>query len=104
MKLTPPLDGLTLQQLRYFSAVAAGETFADSAALIGISQSALSQGIARLEQVTGSRLLERDGRRRRLTDAGEAVAASSCAGLSVSRAEDRSAVSAFSELWPSLTG
>ncbi|NND03191.1 MAG: LysR family transcriptional regulator [Acidimicrobiia bacterium] len=68
------LEGLTLQQLRYFNAVAEGETFADAAALIGISQSALSQGIARLEQVTGTRLLERDGRRRRITDAGELVA------------------------------
>ena len=68
------LEGLTLQQLRYFNAVAAGETFADAAALIGISQSALSQGVARLEQVTGTRLLERDGRRRRITDAGELVA------------------------------
>ena len=68
------LEGLTLQHLRYFNAVAEGETFADAAALIGISQSALSQGIARLEQVTGTRLLERDGRRRRITDAGELVA------------------------------
>lgn len=67
-------EGLTLQQLRYFNAVAEGDTFADAAALIGISQSALSQGIARLEQVVGERLLERDGRRRRLTDAGELVA------------------------------
>lgn len=75
MNRTPPLDGLTLQQLRYFAAVATGETFADAADHIGISQSALSQGIARLEQVTGSRLLERDGRRRRLTEPGEAVAA-----------------------------
>ncbi len=68
-------EGLTLQQLRYFNAVAEGETFADAAASIGISQSALSQGIARLEQVLATRLLERDGRRRRLTDAGERVAA-----------------------------
>ncbi len=68
------LEGLTLQQLRYFNAVAEGDTFADAAAMIGISQSALSQGIARLEQVTGSRLMERDGRRRRLTTAGELVA------------------------------
>lgn len=68
------LEGLTLQQLRYFNAVAEGETFADAAALIGISQSALSQGIARLEQVMGTRLLERDGRRRRVTDSGELVA------------------------------
>jgi len=75
MDRTPPLDGLTLQQLRYLAAVSTGETFADSADHIGISQSALSQGIARLEQVAGSRLLERDGRRRRLTEAGEAVAA-----------------------------
>lgn len=67
-------EGLTLQQLRYFNAVAEGETFADAAATIGISQSALSQGIARLEQVAGARLLERDGRRRRLTDTGDLVA------------------------------
>ncbi|MCP3975497.1 MAG: LysR family transcriptional regulator [bacterium] len=69
------LEGLTLQQLRYFNAVAEGETFADAADIIGISQSALSQGIARLEQVAGARLLERDGRRRRLTDTGALVAA-----------------------------
>lgn len=68
------LEGLTLQQLRYFNSVAEGDTFADAAAIIGISQSALSQGIARLEQVMGARLLERDGRRRRLTSAGELVA------------------------------
>jgi len=68
------LEGLTLQQLRYFNSVAEGETFADAAATIGISQSALSQGIARLEQVMDARLLERDGRRRRLTNAGELVA------------------------------
>jgi len=68
------LEGLTLQQLRYFNSVAEGGTFADAAAVIGISQSALSQGIARLEQVMGARLLERDGRRRRLTNAGELVA------------------------------
>ena len=68
------LEGLTLQQLRYFNSVAEGDTFADAAAIIGISQSALSQGIARLEQVMGARLLERDGRRRRLTNAGELVA------------------------------
>ncbi len=68
------LEGLTLQQLRYFNSVAEGDTFADAAAIIGISQSALSQGIARLEQVVGTRLLERDGRRRRLTNAGELVA------------------------------
>jgi LysR family cyn operon transcriptional activator len=68
------LEGLTLQQLRYFNSVAEGDTFADAAATIGISQSALSQGIARLEQVMGARLLERDGRRRRLTNAGELVA------------------------------
>ncbi len=68
------LEGLTLQQLRYFNAVAEGDTFAGAAAAIGISQSALSQGIARLEQVAGVRLLERDGRRRRLTEAGALVA------------------------------
>lgn len=68
------LEGLTLQQLRYFNSVAEGDTFADAATTIGISQSALSQGIARLEQVVGARLLERDGRRRRLTNAGELVA------------------------------
>jgi LysR family cyn operon transcriptional activator len=68
------LEGLTLQQLRYFNSVAEGDTFADAAATIAVSQSALSQGIARLEQVVGARLLERDGRRRRLTNAGELVA------------------------------
>ena len=68
------LEGLTLQQLRYFRAIADGETFADAAAQIGISQSALSQGIAKLEKVAGVPLLEKAGRRRRLTTAGERVA------------------------------
>jgi len=68
------LNGLTLAQLRYFAAIADGGTFEDAAAVLGISQSALSQGIARLEGITGTRLLERDGRRRRITDTGALVA------------------------------
>ncbi len=69
------LHSVTLQQLRYLDAVAQGSTFSEAADDLYVSQSALSQGLGRLEALVGTDLFEIDGRRRRLTDAGRRVAA-----------------------------
>ena len=68
------LSAVTIQQLRYIAAVASHDTFGDAADALFVSQSALSQGLARLEALAGMPLFETDGRRRRLTEAGERVA------------------------------
>ncbi len=65
---------LALQQLRYIDAVADGTSFGDAADELRISQSALSQGLARLEEALGAGLFEPDGRKRRLTAEGRLVA------------------------------
>ena len=70
------LTALSLQQLRYLDAVASGATFGDAADDLFVSQSALSQGLARLEQLVSVPIFETDGRRRRLTDAGGELARS----------------------------
>ena len=59
----PPLQ-LTTQQLEYLVAIARHDTWAEAAADVGVSPSALSQGIAELERRVGVDLFERDGRRR----------------------------------------
>lgn len=71
----PPLPNLTLAQLEYLTAVADAPTWTAAAASIGVSTSALSQGLSELERRLGLALFERDGRRRALTAAaGEVVA------------------------------
>jgi len=55
---------LTTQQLEYLVAVARHGTWAEAAAALGVSPSALSQGIAELERRLGIALFARDGRRR----------------------------------------
>lgn len=65
----------SLRQLEYLRAVASERSFADAADAVGVSQSALSQGLARLEALAGVRLLQRDGRRKRLTRAGRVLLA-----------------------------
>ena len=55
---------LTVQQLEYLVAVADAPTWADAAADVGVSPSALSQGLAELERRVGMPLFERQGRRR----------------------------------------
>jgi len=69
------LSSVSLRQLRYISALAGGATFADIATELDVTQSALSQGIGRIERLVGSKLVEPIGRRRRLTEAGLQVAA-----------------------------
>lgn len=58
------LPNLTVQQLDYLVAVVDAPTWADAAGRLGVTPSALSQGIAELERRVGVQLFERDGRRR----------------------------------------
>lgn len=55
---------LTTQQLQYLVAIEASGTWGEAASRLGVSPSALSQGVAELERRLGVRLFERDGRRR----------------------------------------
>jgi len=55
---------LTTQQLEYLVAVDRHDTWAEAAADLGVTPSALSQGLAELERRLGVALFERDGRRR----------------------------------------
>lgn len=63
------LPDLSIRQLEYLVAVADHDTWADAAADVGVSPSALSQGLAELERRVGVDLFEREGRRRRLRPA-----------------------------------
>jgi DNA-binding transcriptional LysR family regulator len=58
------VPNLTVQQLGYLVAVADAPTWAVAAAAVGVTPSALSQGLAELERRVGLPLFERDGRRR----------------------------------------
>ena len=59
-----PTSSLTTQQLEYLLAIDRTATWAEAAAGVGVTPSALSQGIAELERRLGVALFERDGRRR----------------------------------------
>ncbi len=60
------LPDLSLRQLEYLVAVSVAATWADAAASLGVTPSALSQGLAELERRVGVPLFDRDGRRRPL--------------------------------------
>ncbi len=64
----PPFD---LHELRLFASVAQSGSFTDSATILGISQSALTRQIQKLEEKLGQQLLSRTTRSIRLTTAGE---------------------------------
>src|SRR5437762_2388695 len=64
----------TIEQLRSFVAVAEGEHVSRAAASLYLTQAAVTQQIRHIEQGLGLQLLERDGRRVRLTDAGRSLA------------------------------
>ena len=66
MANTPTLPNLTVQQLEYLVAVAAAPTRAAAAARVGVTPSALTQGLAQLERRVGVPLFERHGRLTRL--------------------------------------
>jgi len=55
---------VSTQQLEYLVAIAAHPRWSDAAAAVGVSPSALSQGVAELERRLGVALFERDKRRR----------------------------------------
>jgi DNA-binding transcriptional LysR family regulator len=63
-----PLPDLSIRQLEYLVAVADEESWALAAERVGVSPSALSQGLAEIERRLGVPLFERDGRRRRIRD------------------------------------
>jgi DNA-binding transcriptional LysR family regulator len=58
------LPDLSIRQLEYLVAVADEPTWAHAAARVGVSPSALSQGLAELERRVGVALFDRDRRRR----------------------------------------
>lgn len=59
-----PLPDVSIRQLEYLVAVADEDTWALAARRVGVSPSALSQGLAELERRLGLTLFDRDGRRR----------------------------------------
>jgi DNA-binding transcriptional LysR family regulator len=62
----PTLPNLTVQQLEYLVAAAASQTRAAAARGMGVTPSALTQGLAELERRVGVPLFERQGRQTRL--------------------------------------
>lgn len=71
----PPLPDLSIRQLEYLVAVHESATWAQAAEIVGVSPSALSQGLAELERRLGIPLFDRDGRRRRMRPAAQPVVA-----------------------------
>lgn len=69
----PILPNLTVQQLEYLVAAAREPTFARAAQTVGVSASALSQGLAELERRVGLPLFESAGRGRVLTQQADGV-------------------------------
>lgn len=67
------LDGLTLDQIRMFVAVAEAGSFRRGAGRVLRAQSAVSHAVANLESQLGVALFDRRGRRPSLTDAGRAL-------------------------------
>ena len=63
----------TVEQLRSFVAVAETEHVSRAASSLFLTQAAVTQQIRHLERGLGLNLLERDGRRVRLTDAGRSL-------------------------------
>ena len=68
------MKALTLKQMRYFEALARHGHFGHAADSCAISQPALSMQIREMEEILGSPLFERGGRRVRLTGFGQAAA------------------------------
>ena len=62
---------MLLRQMKYFVAIADCVSFTEAAEQCYISQSAISQQMAALEAELGVKLFAREGRKSRLTAAGE---------------------------------
>ena len=71
----------TIEQVRSFLAVAEHEHVSRAAAALHLTQGAVTQQVHNFERAVGVRLLERDGRGVRLTDAGRGLAISCRAAL-----------------------
>lgn len=71
----------TLEQIRSFVAVAETEHISQAAASLFLTQAAVTQQVRHFERALGLHLLERDGRRVRLTDAGRSMAEACRAAL-----------------------
>ncbi|MFP5022576.1 LysR family transcriptional regulator [Pseudonocardia phyllosphaerae] len=69
------MDLPELDDLRFFSGVAAAGTLTEAARVWGVSVSAVSKRLARLERRLGARLVQRSTRRLTLTDEGRRYAA-----------------------------
>ena len=67
------LPDITLRQLEYLAAVADAPTWSTAADQVGVSASALSQGLAELERRIGVQLFESAGRRRMLRPSAQPV-------------------------------
>lgn len=65
---------LTVRQLEYVEALAETTHFGRAAAMVGVTQPALSAQISELEERLGCRLFDRSGRSVRLTEQGEELA------------------------------
>jgi len=73
--------GFTLEQLRSFVAVAEHEHISRAAASLFLTQAAVTQQVRHFEKAVGLQLLERDGRRVRLTPGGRSLAETCRAAL-----------------------
>ncbi|MEM9203924.1 MAG: LysR family transcriptional regulator, partial [Actinomycetota bacterium] len=69
------LPDLSIRQLEYLVAVSTEPSWAEAAATVGVSPSALSQGLSELERRVGVPLFDREGRRRTLRATAEPVLA-----------------------------
>jgi DNA-binding transcriptional LysR family regulator len=70
-RVRPVLPDLSIRQLEYLVAVAEAPNWATAAESVGVSASALSQGMAELERRVGLPIFERHGRRRTLRPAAQ---------------------------------
>ena len=73
--MSPHLPNLTVQQLKYLVAAADAPTRAAAASGLGVTPSALTQGLAELERRVGLPLFERWGRHTELRPQAAAVLA-----------------------------
>jgi len=67
------MPNLTVQQLEYLVAAADSTTHAEAAASLGVSASALSQGLAELARRTGLTIFEKDGRSQKIRPQAEPI-------------------------------
>ena len=81
----PTLPNLTVQQLEYMVAAAVSPTRAAAAAGLGVTPSALTQGLAELERRVGVPLFERHGRQTRLRPQAAEVLAHARRGVAETR-------------------